>query len=103
SVLVATRSGSIVDRAIAQEPGVRSLALRSAPHGELVRRVVWEATRLPPIVRRERCHVVISMSGILPRSAGYRLMCLLGNPVMYEQPTPANRLRQKALRRTAEN
>jgi glycosyltransferase involved in cell wall biosynthesis len=103
SVLVATRSGSIVDRAIAQEPGVRSLALRSAPPGELVRRVVWEATRLPTIVRRERCHVVISMSGIQPYSAGYRLMCLLGNPVMYEQPTPANRLRQIAVRRTAEN
>jgi glycosyltransferase involved in cell wall biosynthesis len=101
AVVVVTRFGSIVERALAREPDIGCIALRSARRGELVRRVAWEAWRLPTVVRRERSDVVISMSGILPNASGYRLMCLLGNPVMYERHTPANRLRQAAVRRTA--
>jgi glycosyltransferase involved in cell wall biosynthesis len=44
---------------------------------------------------------VITMSGILPRQPHCRVMCLLGNLVMYESRTPANRLRRFAVRRTA--
>jgi glycosyltransferase involved in cell wall biosynthesis len=103
AVLVVTRSGSIVERGLARESGIRCITLRPVKHVELVRRVAWEAGRMPTIVRRERCDVVISMSGIAPRSSSYRLMCLLGNPVMYERHTATNRLRQEAVRRTGKH
>jgi glycosyltransferase involved in cell wall biosynthesis len=66
-----------------------------------MRRVAWEALRLPALVRREGCDVVITMSGLL-RSPRCRLVCLLGNPVMYETQTGANRLRRWFVRRTAQ-
>ncbi len=101
SVAVVTRRGSIVERALANEKAVRCVALAPTRHAELTKRVSWEAFRFPALVRREQCDVVISMSGILPRSPGCRLICLIGNPVMYESRTPMNILRQWAVRRTA--
>jgi D-inositol-3-phosphate glycosyltransferase len=70
-------------------------------HVELIHRITWEAFGLPALVRCDQYDVIISMSGILPRSPGCRLFCLIGNPVMYEAGTPANLLRQWAARRTA--
>jgi glycosyltransferase involved in cell wall biosynthesis len=101
TVAVITRSGAIVEREVVGEEAVRCIALTAPHHLELAQRVAWEALRLPTIVRRERYDALISMSGILPRSPGCRLLCLLGNPVMYEINTPANLLRQWAARRTA--
>jgi glycosyltransferase involved in cell wall biosynthesis len=100
-VIVVTRRGSIVEAGAAEEAGVRCMVLPAASRIELIRRTAWEATRLPALVAREECDVVISMSGMLPRSPDYRLMCLLFNPVMYENRTPANLLRRWAVRRTA--
>ena len=102
SVTVVCRRGSIVERGLADVEAVSCIALplplpRSA---ELLQRLTWEALRLPAVARRERCDVIISMSGMLPRSPDCRLVCLIGNPVMYESDSPANRLRRWAARRT---
>jgi glycosyltransferase involved in cell wall biosynthesis len=97
---VVTRRGSIVDRGLVEKQGVKCIALPLASRAELLRRIVWEAIRLPRLVRREKYDVVISMSGMLPRAPGCRLLCLIGNPVIYETRTPANLLRQWAVRRT---
>jgi glycosyltransferase involved in cell wall biosynthesis len=101
SVVVVARSGSIVERGLADERAVRCVSLAAATRMELPRRVLWEAARLPALVRREACDVVLTMSGLPRRSPGCRLICLLGNPVMYESRTLANPLRRWAVRRTA--
>lgn len=100
-VIVVTRRGSIVEGGVAEEAAVSCVVLPAASRIELIRRTAWEAARLPALVAREECDVVISMSGMLPRSPGRRLMCLLFNPVMYEDRTAANLLRRWAVRRTA--
>jgi glycosyltransferase involved in cell wall biosynthesis len=101
SVIVLTRHGSIVERGLAREPAVTGVALPAGPRLELIRRTAWEGLRLNALVARERCDVVISMSGMLPRHPGCRLICLLYNPVMYEGRTAANLVRRWAVRRTA--
>jgi glycosyltransferase involved in cell wall biosynthesis len=101
TVAVITRSGAIVELGLRDENDVRCIALAMPQRLELAQRVAWEAMRLPKLIRRERFDVLISMSGILPRSPGCRLLCLLGNPVMYESKNPTNLLRQWAARRTA--
>jgi glycosyltransferase involved in cell wall biosynthesis len=100
TVMVLARRGSVVERGLARAPAVRCIALPAARRIELIRRVAWEALRLPALVAREECDVVISMSGMLPRSPGCRVMCLLFNPVMYENRTAANLMRRWAVRRT---
>jgi glycosyltransferase involved in cell wall biosynthesis len=101
AVTVVTRGGSIVETGLAGDAGVTCISLPERARFELIRRVSWEAARLPSVARRERCDVVISMSGMLPRSPGCRLICLLFNPVMYESDGPANVLRRWAVRRTS--
>jgi glycosyltransferase involved in cell wall biosynthesis len=100
TVTVLTRRGSIVARALAEEQDVRCVRLREARRMELVRRIIWQAMRLPQLLARERCDVLITMSGMLPRLPRCRLMCLLFNPVMYETPTLANAVRRWSVRRT---
>jgi glycosyltransferase involved in cell wall biosynthesis len=100
-VIVVTRRGSIVEEGVAQEAAVRCVVAPAASRIELIRRTAWETLRLPAVVAQEECDVVISMSGMLPRSRDYRLICLLFNPVMYEKRTAANLLRRWAVRRTA--
>jgi glycosyltransferase involved in cell wall biosynthesis len=101
SLAVISRRGSIVERGLAREEAVTSVVLPAASRLELTRRVGWEAFRLRAVAERERCDVVISMSGMLPRSAQVRTMCLLFNPVMYESRRAADRVRRWAARRTA--
>lgn len=100
-VAVVCRRGSIVDRGLAGERAVRRIALPDPRGVELLQRVVWEGLRLPALARREQYEVLISMSGMLPRAPESRLVCLIGNPVMYESDGPANALRRWAVRRTA--
>jgi glycosyltransferase involved in cell wall biosynthesis len=100
SLVVVTRRGSIVERGLADDPAVECTALAPAAHVELVRRTAWEAVRLPRLVAREQCDVVMTMSGLPRGSAGRPLICLLGNPVMYERQTPANLLRRWSTNRT---
>jgi glycosyltransferase involved in cell wall biosynthesis len=99
-VIVLARRGSIVERELARAQTVRVIALPSARGGELAGRIGWEAVRLPALVRREQRDLLITMSG-LPRSPRCRLICLLGNPVMYESRTRANVVRRWFVRRTA--
>jgi glycosyltransferase involved in cell wall biosynthesis len=99
-VIVLARQGSIVERGVAGQHAVTCMTLPATSRLELLRRILWEALRLPRVVARERCDVLISMSGMLPRSPGCRLICLLFNPVMYESSTAANVLRRWAVRRT---
>lgn len=101
AALVVTRRGSIVARELADDPAVRCIELRPAARADLLRRTLWQAVWLRNLVERERCDAVISMSGILPRPPGPRVICLLGNSVMYETDGLANRLRRRAVRRTA--
>jgi glycosyltransferase involved in cell wall biosynthesis len=101
TVIVLARRGSIVERGVTGEPAVRCITLPAKPQIELLRRIGWQALRLPTLVAREECDVVISMSGMLPRAPGCRMICLLFNPVMYERRTAANVLRRWAVRRTA--
>jgi glycosyltransferase involved in cell wall biosynthesis len=101
TVLVITRCGSIIERGLAHEEAVTCVVLPAVSRLELIRRTAWEALRLNALVAQERCDVVISMSGMLPRLPGCRLICLLYNPVMYESRTAANLARRWAVRRTA--
>lgn len=100
AVIVVTRRGSIVERGLAREHTVRPVVLPARSRVELVRRVVWEAVRLRSLAAREDCDVVISMAGMLPRSPGSAVICLLFNPVMYERSSAGNALRRWAVRRT---
>jgi glycosyltransferase involved in cell wall biosynthesis len=101
TVVVIARRDSIVQRGLVGAPGVECVALPAAARMELVRRLAWETLRLRALVRRHRCAGVISMSGMLLRPVGCPLICVLANPVLYEQRTPANLLRRWAIRRTA--
>src|SRR5438132_12571793 len=100
-VAVLARERSIVAHGVDGLPGVRCLSMPAAPPLELVRRIAWEALRLPALVRREDFHALISMSGMLPRAPGCTLISMLGTPVMYERDTPATLLRRWVVRRTA--
>jgi glycosyltransferase involved in cell wall biosynthesis len=100
AVTVLTRRGSIIARELAEDRDVRCVTLPEARQGELILRVAWQATRLPRLIARERTDVLITMSGMLPRSPECRLICLLFNPVMYETRTVANAMRRWAARRT---
>lgn len=101
AVTVIARRGSIVERGLARDESITRVVLPAARRFELMRRVMWEALRLPAVVSRQGGDVVISMSGMLPRSVGRRLICLLFNPVMYERAGVCNRIRRWVARRTA--
>jgi glycosyltransferase involved in cell wall biosynthesis len=100
SVIVTTRAGSMVARGLADEPLVTCITLPARARMELLRRVTWEALCLPGAVASQEVDVVITMSGMLPRAPGSRIICLLFNPVMYERRTAANVVRRWAVRRT---
>jgi glycosyltransferase involved in cell wall biosynthesis len=100
SVTVLSRSQSIVERGLAGNSGIRCVVLPARPKLELIRRLLWMSVRLPRVVAHERSDVLISMSGMLPRSPGCELVCLLFNPVMFEKRSPGNYLRRRAVRRT---
>jgi glycosyltransferase involved in cell wall biosynthesis len=100
AVTVLTRRGSIIARDLADDRDVRCVTLPQARKGELMRRIAWQATRLPGLIARESIDVLITMSGMLPRAPGCRLISLQFNPVMYETRTLANTMRRWAARRT---
>ncbi|HWG08654.1 MAG TPA: glycosyltransferase family 1 protein [Solirubrobacteraceae bacterium] len=100
-LVVVARRGSIVQRGLVGDEAVRCIVVNAAPRMELIRRIAWQVGRLPSLVRRERCDVVLTMSWLPRRPPGARVVCLLGNPVMYETSTGANLLRRWAVRRTA--
>lgn len=101
AVTVVARSGSLVELGLRTQPAVRSVALPERARGELLARVLWEAASLDRLVRAERAGVVITTSGMLPRRLSARVICLLFNPVMFQDAGAANALRRWAVRRTA--
>jgi glycosyltransferase involved in cell wall biosynthesis len=101
AVTVLARRGSIVARGLAGAAGVKCIALAPARRMELAGRLAWEGARLPALARAERSSHVISVSGMLPRAVPGELVCLLANPVLYEDPTPVNLLRRWAIVHTA--
>jgi glycosyltransferase involved in cell wall biosynthesis len=100
-VAALARPGSIVDRGLADAPGVERVPMRSGKPAELLERVAWETARLPAFVRHQRFDVLISMSGMVPRNPRCALVAMLANPVMYEQRTLGTVLRRAAVRRSA--
>jgi glycosyltransferase involved in cell wall biosynthesis len=100
-VTVLARHRSIVARGLAGAQGISCIELPQPGRAELTRRLAWEAARLPQLVRRERSSLLISLSGMLPRATPADLVCLLCNPVLYEDTTPGNLLRRWAIRRSA--
>jgi glycosyltransferase involved in cell wall biosynthesis len=101
AVVVVTRQGSLISQGLFGADGVECHELSNTSRIELVRRVIWQAIRLPRLVNSRKVDCVISMSGMLPRRVPAKLTLLLFNPVMYEVATGANRLRRLAVRRTA--
>jgi glycosyltransferase involved in cell wall biosynthesis len=76
--------------------------LSDAKRLELLRRLVWQASALGKLARREHASSVLSWSGMLPRDVDARVVCYLANPVMFERGGCANALRRWAVRRTAQ-
>jgi glycosyltransferase involved in cell wall biosynthesis len=97
---VVARKGSIVERGLLQADRVRLHSLRPAQRAELVRRIGWEAVRLPAIANRRPGTRVLSWSGMLPRSLGVPTSCYLANPLVFARDDPVNLLRRRALART---
>jgi glycosyltransferase involved in cell wall biosynthesis len=101
-LLVITRSGSIVDHGIANASGVRVLKLGTLGRAELLHRVVWEALRLPALIRRQRSAGLVSFSGILPVDPGCPVVSILANPLPFEEPRRAGSVvRRAAISHTA--
>lgn len=99
-ILVVTRARSIVHSALAGTQAVRLIVLPESGRGDLARRLAWEAARLRPLAHGEGCAAVLTMAGLPARLKGLAVVCLFGNPVMYEVGGAANRLRRRAARRT---
>jgi glycosyltransferase involved in cell wall biosynthesis len=100
-IIVVAHTGSIVARGIQQGPGLRLHALPRPARLELVRRLAWQALGLPDLVRREGAASVLTWSGMLPTGVDGRVVCYLGNSLMFARGGAANALRRLAVRRTA--
>jgi glycosyltransferase involved in cell wall biosynthesis len=101
TIIVVSREGSLVAQNIRSRPGLSLVTLRCQKRLELVQRLLWEGFALPALVRRHRASSVLTISGMLPRGVGARVVSYLQNPVMFEQGGAANELRRWAVRRTA--
>jgi glycosyltransferase involved in cell wall biosynthesis len=99
-LVVVTREGSLIAEGLEARSGLRLLLLPDARRLELARRLLWEACRLPRLVRSEGASSVLSWSGMLPRAVDAPLVCYLANPLMFERRDAGNRLRRWAARRT---
>ncbi len=100
-IIVVTREGSLVAQDIRARPGLRLVTLRRPRRYELARRLLWEGFALPRLVRRHHATSVLTVSGMLPRAVGARVVSYPQNPVMFERGGATNRLRRWAVRRTA--
>jgi glycosyltransferase involved in cell wall biosynthesis len=101
-VLVACRSGSIVDRGTIRRDGVHVLDVPARHRSELAQRIAWEALVLPRLVRTHAVDGLMSFSGMLPRRLPCPVICLQANPVPYEERcSVAAAVRRSAFARTA--
>jgi glycosyltransferase involved in cell wall biosynthesis len=101
AIVVVTREGSLVAQDIRPRPGLHLVTLHRPKSHELAWRLLWESFALPRLVRRHRASSVLTVSGMLPRAVGARVVCYLRNSIMFEQGGAANHLRRWAVRRTA--
>jgi glycosyltransferase involved in cell wall biosynthesis len=100
-VLVVAREGSIVANGLKSDGKLRLQVLPEATKGELPRRVAWEALVLPREVARDGAALLMTWSGMLPRRLPTPVISLVSNPLVFECNGLANRLRRRAMRRTA--
>ncbi len=101
AVFVIARERSIVLRGLASDDYVQLITLRAASRLELFRRVVWQATKLPGLVRRLEATVLLSPAGMLPTGVGVPVVSYLLNPVAFQDDATSNRLRRWAIARTS--
>src|SRR5215217_7526835 len=66
-VVLIVRKDSLVAHMADRGPGLRLVALRGGRRVELGRRFLWEAVRLPRLLRDESPAVLVTWSGMLPR------------------------------------
>jgi glycosyltransferase involved in cell wall biosynthesis len=100
-VVLITRAGSLVAEGASSRADLRLVALPEARRLELVRRVTWQAVRLPRLLRAESPAVLVTWSGMLPRRSRSPVICYLANPLVFARGGLGNRLRRWAVRRTA--
>jgi glycosyltransferase involved in cell wall biosynthesis len=99
-IIVVARQGSVVASRIHQRSGLRLVELPWARPVELARRLVWQAIVLPKLTRREGAASVLTWSGMLPRDVDGRVVCYLGNSLMFVRGGATNAVRRWAVRRT---
>ena len=101
-IIVVAWEDSLVAKGI--RPGSLNLSavtLHKAKRFELAQRLLWEAFRLPTVIRSRGASTLMTWSGMLPRTVEAQVVCYLANPLIFERRTAANRLRRWAVSRTA--
>src|SRR5215211_5787987 len=100
-VVLISRTGSLIAKAARPHSDLRLVTLRGARRLELMRRLAWQAVRLPRLLRKESPAVLVTWSGMLPRRSRSPVMCYLANPLVFTTGGIGNRMRRWAVRRTA--
>jgi glycosyltransferase involved in cell wall biosynthesis len=100
-VVVVTRTGSIVAEGLESQERLRKILLPAASSAELPRRLAWEAIALSRDVRKGGPASVLTWSGMLPWRLPVRTAAYICNPLMFESDRIVNRLRRRAMARTA--
>jgi glycosyltransferase involved in cell wall biosynthesis len=101
-VVVVTRAGSIISDGLEPSPRLTIVRLPAPRHGELPRRLAWEAVRLPALIREHGASVVLTWSGMLPRRLPVPVVSYLANPILFLGEGFANAVRRVVARRTSQ-
>ena len=96
-VVLIARAGSLVAEGASPHAGLRLVTLPETGRLELLRRVAWQAVRLPRLLRVESPAVLITWSGMLPRRSRSPVICYLANPLVFARGGLGNRLRRWAV------
>jgi glycosyltransferase involved in cell wall biosynthesis len=100
-VSVLSEPGSVLPTHVDQTPGLRSMLISTPNRGRLLARLLWEATRLPPLLDRLDATALLTFSGMLPRDPRLPVVSMLLNALPFDRVDPANRLRRLAIKRTS--
>jgi len=95
-VAVVVRPHSIVERGLRGIPKVRKIVVANA-RPELVRRVAWEAARLPALLARLQADGLLTLAAMLPRFPHCPVVGLQANPVPYESGGVGAEVRRRAV------
>lgn len=97
---VVAEAGSTVARDLEHLPKAELVTVPGARGARIAIRTLWQATRLPRLVRRESADAVVTFTGMLPRHPGCAVFSHLGNPIPFEVPLVRHRVRRWAIART---